>query len=274
LIKLLLSGKQLLLFIIIAWSLLAFVSYNVLTVSATTEKDDTEKYCNSLSEPDHYLHCDDFDWDGYHPDKQSVDELCDASEDYAKNPKNCDKAYALVEKAEEKAAKEDAICDNEDADTTDIKLCMSEERLDQSAFKIDKDECEEANGEWKKDRCTYYEDEQAEAEEQVIEDWGNTVVSDEEQEKINAEEAEYQQTKHELLAKQYTEEEQEEMTNALEEAANDESNEVSDEPEQEEESDDSEDNSSDEGGDSSDSGDDSSSSDDGGDSGDSSESEE
>ena len=44
-IKLLLSGKQLLLFIIVAWSLLAFVSYNVLTVEAA-EKDD-KKVCES-----------------------------------------------------------------------------------------------------------------------------------------------------------------------------------------------------------------------------------
>ena len=36
-----------------------------------------------------------------------------------------------VAKQEEKAAKEDAICANEDADTTDIKLCMSEDRLQQ-----------------------------------------------------------------------------------------------------------------------------------------------
>ena len=38
LIKLLLSGKQLLLFMIIAWSLLAFVSYNVLTVEAAEKE--------------------------------------------------------------------------------------------------------------------------------------------------------------------------------------------------------------------------------------------
>ena len=38
LIKLLLSGKQLLLFMIIAWSLLVFVGYNVLTVEASTSQ--------------------------------------------------------------------------------------------------------------------------------------------------------------------------------------------------------------------------------------------
>ena len=51
--------------------------------------------------------------------------MCDASEDYAKNPENCSKAYRLVEAQEEKAAQEDALCDNEDADTTNVKACMS-----------------------------------------------------------------------------------------------------------------------------------------------------
>ena len=178
-IKLLLSGKQLLLFIVIAGSLLVFVGYNVLTVEAAEEKD-----CSSISEPDDDFYCKEFDWGPFHPDKQFVEELRDASEDYAKNPKHCDKAYKLVEKAEEKAAKEDALCDNEDADTTDIKTCMSEDRLQQAAFNIGKEECKEANGDWKKDRCTYYEYEQQEQEDleraqteslPVIEDWGNTV---------------------------------------------------------------------------------------------------
>jgi hypothetical protein len=104
LIKLLLSGKQLLLFIIIAWSLLAFVSYNVLT----TAEASTEEYdCSTLSEPDDYFYCDEFDWDGFSPDKEWADEKCDASEDYAKNPKNCDKAYDLVEEKEKEQEKEE-----------------------------------------------------------------------------------------------------------------------------------------------------------------------
>jgi hypothetical protein len=251
-----------------------FVGYNVLTVEAAEEETGE---CTAITEPDDVFYCDEFDWEPYTPDRESVEKMCDASEDYAKNPKNCDKAYDLLEKAEEKAAKEDAICDNEDADTTDIKLCMSASRQQQAAHNYDKESCEQVNGDWNKKKgsgCTFYEDEQQDildaAEEQrkiideeeqkalaaideynalqaqaqqeeVIEDWSNT-VSDEEQEKINAE-AQYQQDKHEQLARQYTEEEQEEMNNALEEAASndDESSEEQeqqeeDEPEQEEES--------------------------------------
>jgi hypothetical protein len=103
LIKLLLSGKQLLLFIIIAWSILAFVSFNVLTAEASTESGD----CSAITEPDDSIYCDEFDWSAFHPDREFVDGLCDASEDYAKNPKNCDKAYDLVEEKEKEQEKEE-----------------------------------------------------------------------------------------------------------------------------------------------------------------------
>ena len=72
------------------------------------------------------------------------------------------------------AAKEDAICDNEDADTTDIKICMSQVRKHQVENNLDKEECKEVNGEWKNGGCNFYEDEQNH-EQQVIEDYGNTV---------------------------------------------------------------------------------------------------
>jgi hypothetical protein len=120
---------------------------------------------------------------------------------------------------EEIAAKEDAICDDEDADTTDIKLCMSDKREQQASHNYDKKSCEQVNGDWNKKKgsgCTFYEDEQqdvmdaaetqrklideeeqkqlqeiadynaAQAQKQqeepeVIEDWGNTVKTEEEQ---------------------------------------------------------------------------------------------
>ena len=84
-------------YIVIAWSLLAFVGYNVLSAEASEEKD-----CRSISEPDDDIYCKEFDWSAFYPDRESVEAMCDASEDYAKNPNNCDKAYDLVEKAEAK----------------------------------------------------------------------------------------------------------------------------------------------------------------------------
>jgi hypothetical protein len=222
LIKLLFSGNQNILFIIIAWSLLAFVGYNVLTVQAEEEKD-----CSSISEPDDDFYCKQFDWSAFHPDRESVKEWCGASEDYAKNPKNCDKAYDLVEKIEEKAAQEDAICDNEDAYTTDIELCMSAERKRE---KVVEETCNEVDGKMTKEGCDVGGGDTPKAdrfnelldkktggtiinpqsggvipfqtppEPVEIEDYGNTVtVSDEEQKRINAE-AQYQQDKYEQLA--------------------------------------------------------------------------
>jgi hypothetical protein len=88
------------------------VPVNLLTpefkVSAATNKQDC------LSESDDNLYCDDFDWSAFHPDKETVDELCDASEDYAKNPKNCDKAYDLVEEEEAVEKELKKACDADD----------------------------------------------------------------------------------------------------------------------------------------------------------------
>ena len=70
----------------------------------------------------------------------------------------------------EAAAIEDDICDDEDADTTDVKSCMSQVRKHQVENNIDKEECKEVNGDWKNGGCTFYEDEQ-EQEEQQEEDY-------------------------------------------------------------------------------------------------------
>jgi hypothetical protein len=226
-IKLLLSGKQLLLLIIIAWSLLAFVSYNVLTVEASTDK---EKY----------------DYDSYEEYNEIVEPICKehgGKIDYGSGEcmfKNDSRNKAIIfekelddrglgadytaeeeaswnqKEAEEKAAKEDAICDNEDADTTSIELCMSDRRQQQAAHNYDKESCEQVNGDWNKKKgsgCTFYEDEQqdildaaeeqrkiideeeqkalaaideynalqAQTQQEVIEDWGNRITNDEEE---------------------------------------------------------------------------------------------
>jgi hypothetical protein len=137
LIKLLLSGKQLLLFIIIAWSLLAFVSYNVLTVEASTDKekydyDSYEEYnviieplCNDkggkLNHGDGYCYFDERDKELQF--EKELDNIA-LGADYT-----AEEEASWNQKAEEeKAAQEDAICDNEDSRVTNIKLCMSDER--------------------------------------------------------------------------------------------------------------------------------------------------
>ena len=100
---------------------------------------------------------------------------------------------------EEIAAKEDAICDDEDADITNIKMCMSDEREHQyEDVQIDKEACKEGGGEYDdKYGCDTKGDEKIadkvqdkinkkqaerelkednEQEQEVIEDYGNTVT--------------------------------------------------------------------------------------------------
>ncbi len=297
---------------IIAWSLLVFVGYNVLTVEAT-EKDD-KKVCESYGGK----------WketmmaDG--SGRSSGERWCNIDNEidqqrYIIRPGNSldgtgsDAELGREDLGPELTARiEDELCDDEDADTTDIKECMSGARQQQLEHNYDKKSCEDANGDWNKKKgsgCTFYEDEQQDildaAEEQrkiideeeqealaaideynalqaqaqqeeVSEDWGNTVTPDTNNDnEITPEEAES------YVAS--TSDEEEEVADNNEEDDNQVNTETDDSSDNTDSSDsqdssDSEDNSSDDGGDSSDSGDDSSSSDDGGDSGESSESEE
>jgi hypothetical protein len=146
LIKLLLSGKQLLLFIIITWGLLAFVSYNVLTVEASTDKEIQKQMCIENYEADwkdgkcefsgkdkNFEREHEFDladkgvYDSYSErnnlkekylkqlvnDEDSIsrdnaDYFCDALEDYEENKKACDKLYDKVEQQEAATATEKA----------------------------------------------------------------------------------------------------------------------------------------------------------------------
>ncbi|HJT85166.1 MAG TPA: hypothetical protein VJ697_11855 [Nitrososphaeraceae archaeon] len=144
------------------------------------EEEEAENNNNNdcLSEPDDNFYCKEFDWSAFYPDRQIVDKLCDVNEDYAKNPKNCDKAYDLVKEDEEGPEKkycenswkwdddkkeckindeeertfyEDAVCDSEDADTTNVKMCMSDKREQQ--IKNIENVCDEVGGKMKKDGC-------------------------------------------------------------------------------------------------------------------------
>lgn len=135
-------------YIVVIWALFIYIGYNVLTV-------DAEKDCSSISEPDDDFYCKDFDWGPFHPDKQFVDELCDASEDYAKNPKHCDKAYDMVEKKEKEEQKN------------------IEKSCDKAGAKMnEKGECD-IHGDGKKADKFYEEQSKLEQEQQPIEAWKN-----------------------------------------------------------------------------------------------------
>jgi hypothetical protein len=169
LIKLLLSGKQLLLFIIIAWSLLAFVGYNVLTVQAA-EKDD-KKVCESYG--GEWKETIRVDVDGN--EKGSGEKQCNFNNDkdlqaYSIRPGHSldgtgsDAEYGRLDldmSDDEAAAIEDDICDDEDADYTNIELCMSDKRKD--VEKEMKKACDDTdNAKWTQSGCVVDEAEPTE----------------------------------------------------------------------------------------------------------------
>jgi hypothetical protein len=69
---------------------------------------------------------------------------------YCANSGNWEDGECKIDDVEEKTAYEDAVCDNEDADTTNIKMCMSEEREHHYVdVKIEKEVCKDEGFEWK-----------------------------------------------------------------------------------------------------------------------------
>jgi len=97
--------------VLISLSLFLFVGYNVLTAVEAVESNPMKKYCDGKGE-----------WNG----------------------KTC-----VTYNEEEKAAWEDAVCDNEDADSTDVKMCMSDKR-EQQMKNIEKT-CDKVDGKMTKD---------------------------------------------------------------------------------------------------------------------------
>ena len=84
--------KQIL--IVLLWSVLLFIGYHVLVQPA---------YSINTSFLDK-----DYDWNEFgddHITKSSVDAGCEASEDYEKNKKACDRAYNELKEQEERAKK-------------------------------------------------------------------------------------------------------------------------------------------------------------------------
>jgi hypothetical protein len=146
---------------IIAWSLLFYVGYNVLTVEATEKED--KKVCTSYGG----------EWketirvDVSGNEKGSGDNQCQFDNDkdlqlYSIRPgksldgTGSDAEYGRLDLGisdEEAAAQEDAICDDEDAGTTNVKLCMSDKReLEQRDKKLE-NICNKVDGEWTKEGC-------------------------------------------------------------------------------------------------------------------------
>ena len=181
--------KKFIPYILIAWSLLIYIGYNV--SSAEAEKKD----CSSISEPDDDFYCKQFDWGAFHPDKQSIDELCDASEDYAKNPKHCDIAYELVEKQEknlkeacEKAGGKmiDGYCDGKSSNKAIDKKSdeMVEKACKNAGLKMKDGMCDTNNEKGEEDSDKFYREydkiHSEEHPELVIHDGNNEVDSSEE----------------------------------------------------------------------------------------------
>ena len=71
--------------IIISLALFLLVGYNVVTVDTSKEEEPTQ--IDGLFEDE--------------LEREDVDKYCDASEDYKKHPKQCDRYYKIVEKLEE-----------------------------------------------------------------------------------------------------------------------------------------------------------------------------
>ncbi len=107
----------------------------------------------------------DYDWDEFYDDaitRQSVEDACDASEDYKKHKKACDKAYDKIEKQEE-ASREayPYIIDKSPLPNTQEyqenvvdKLTEGQKEKKQDTIEENKKEvCENAGAEWKDGAC-------------------------------------------------------------------------------------------------------------------------
>ena len=146
-----------------------------------------EKDCSSISEPDDDFYCKQFDWGAYHPDKQSVDELCDASEDYAKNPKHCDIAYGLVEKQDKNLKKDlEEACDKAGGKMKDgyCDVKENEKAIAKQSDKINEKICKKVDGKWTKEGCDFgketdgpkadkFFEEQSKEPGAIVYDWSN-----------------------------------------------------------------------------------------------------
>ena len=130
--------------------------------------------------------------------KDSTKELCkenggeweDGECDFKTDEKDkADKFSDEVDKIrtyeEERAAEEDALCDDEDAETTNMPLCKSNDLRLEEAFaeKYNKENCEDNNGEWIDGECDFYENQMKEGWEVDEENFYKEVCKDDDSDK-------------------------------------------------------------------------------------------
>jgi hypothetical protein len=136
-------------FLILIMTILTLLSIISITESKTTayaEEDTKKELCKENGGK----------WEGG---------ACDFKTD---NEDKADQFIENVEKIEnfeeEKAALEDALCDDEDAKTTNIKICSSQDlTVDEAlAEKYNKENCKDYNGEWIDGECDFYENQMKE----------------------------------------------------------------------------------------------------------------
>jgi len=166
--------------IAIAWSLLIYVGYNVLTVEASEKED--KKVCEDYNGK--WKETVIVDADGN--EKGSGEKQCQFDKDkdlklysirpgYSLDGTGPDGEYGREDLGEEEAANiEDEICDNEDADTTNIKMCKSDTKkaCDKAGAKMKDGYCDVKTSDGKQ-ADKFYEEQVKE--EQKVEDWKNTV---------------------------------------------------------------------------------------------------
>lgn len=113
------------------------------------------------------------------------DGVCDFKSD---DEDKADQFMKDVEKIEEfedeKAALEDDLCDDEDAETTNIEICSSEDLILGEAFaeKYNKENCENHNGEWIDGECDFYKNQMKEGWEVDEDNFYKEVCEDEDEE--------------------------------------------------------------------------------------------
>ena len=161
--------------IVLLWSVLIFIGYNVITVEAA-ESDDDKKVCESYggewtkSDVGEDRYC--------KIDNEKDQQLYSIRPGFSLDSTGADAEYGREDLGmtdEEAAAQEDAICDDEDAETTNISLCKSDKKDDDEGKRYVNPDggaplYEDELTEDEKDDYTEYKPEK-----ENIEDWRNEV---------------------------------------------------------------------------------------------------
>ena len=167
-------------YIVIAWSLLAFVGYNVLSAEASDLSDALREMQFVNDDEDDYGLKDDAieqvckdnggEWKENLWCKFDKDKTGDEVE-FEHQLEDRGLSYFYADMAEAGFSDE---WDKYEQEKQEKSQKGAEEYVEEEPKK----ECEKANGDWKKGECTFYEDEQNHEEDVVIEDWSNEVSSE------------------------------------------------------------------------------------------------